>query len=249
MFALAQVLRMRADMFQEYRQRHAERIRMDEGGLTSIEVSFALRLSWAAQEWVGVMEDVRQMFFNGAKLQRWGVLQRVGGVAEKGATAALAADQHMLAVFETLARAFWGLHARGLSLWLGGVYSMVKLCSLRPQQRDESIARGRALWDRLVILEQTVAADQADPDMLEFWHGFLWPKGVVYRELLVLLSEGRLEEAVRTAWRAHSSSAHEKGPLIVVATTSCIDSCLYILPTTSGLVHRYRQPLLAETLV
>ena len=106
-----------------------------------------------------------------------------------------------------MARAFWGLHARGLSLWLGGVYSMVKLCSPQPRERDGCIARGSALWKRLVILEQMFAADRPDTELLEFWHGFLWPKGVAYRELLVLLSEGRLEEAIAYSWRIHSSTS------------------------------------------
>ena len=129
-----------------------------------------------------------------------------------------------------MARAFWGLHARGLSLWLGGVYSMVKLCSMLPQQRDESISRGRALWKRLIVLEQMVAADQPDPELLELWHGFLWPQGVVYRELLVLLSEGRLQEAVSYAWRVHSSTPHEKGPPILVGSTSSRDLSTSISP-------------------
>ena len=46
-FASAQVLRMRADMFQRYRSRHSARIRMDLDGKTSIEVSFIVRLYWA----------------------------------------------------------------------------------------------------------------------------------------------------------------------------------------------------------
>ena len=122
-----------------------------------------------------------------------------------------------------MARAFWGLHARGLSLWLGGVYGMVKLCSVVPQQRDESISRGSALWKRLVVLEEMVAADQPDPELLEFWHGFQWPRSVAYRELLVLLSEGRLDEAVAYAWRVHSATSHEKGPPNLVGSTSCIN--------------------------
>ena len=218
-FACPQVLRMRAGMFQHYRERHAARIRLDLSGHTSIEVSFTIRLSWATQEWVGAMTELRDMFFDVEKMHRWGVLKRrAAGLDEAEATAASAADPHMLAVFESMARAFWGLHARGLSLWLGGIYSMVKLCSLLPRQRDESISRGCALWDGLAVLEMMVAASEADPELLEFWHGFLWPKSVVYRELLVLLSEGRLEEAVAYAWRVHSSTPHEKGPFSIVGS-------------------------------
>ena len=228
--AVAQVLKMRAGMFGSYRKRHSERIRMDQNGQPSIEVSLTLRLSWATQEWIGPMSELREMFFDVGKLQQWGVLhQQRAGLAAAGATAASAADAHLLAVFESMARAFWGLHSRGLCLWLGGVYSMVKLLSSVPQQRDESIARACALWDGLVVLEQTVNEGQADPELLEFWHGFLWPKSTAYKEMLVLLSEGRLEEAVAYAWRMHSCSAHEKGPPYLVC--SIVNRDLHSLPT------------------
>ena len=191
---------MRVDMFKGYRLRHGKRIRLDMDGETSVEVALQLRLGWASQDWIEAMSEIRDQFLDAARMARWGVINPAGE-----------ADQHLLATFEAMARTFWGLHARGFVLWLGGPYVQVKLCSSDASKRLEAVGRARALWKRFRILEVLVSQEDVDPDLKDFWAGCFWPFNVPYRELLILISEGRLDEAVMSAWRIHSSVCHEKG--------------------------------------
>jgi hypothetical protein len=120
-------------------------------------------------------------------------------------------DEFLLETMETMSRTFCGLTARGLCLWQGGVYTMVKLLSQDPGLVQEAVRRAQLLWPRILALETLLATRGCPAGVRAFADRFLWFDGVVYRELLCLLSEGHLEFARTYALRVHGSVHHEKG--------------------------------------
>ena len=127
-----------------------------------------------------------------------------------------------------MSRTFCGLTARGLCLWQGGVYTMVKLLSEDPSQVQEAVQRAQLLWPRILALEALLATVGCPKGVRAFADRFLWFDGVVYRELLCLLSEGHLEFARTYALRVHGSVHHEKGfpeqkipPIPKLSHTAC----------------------------
>jgi hypothetical protein len=120
-------------------------------------------------------------------------------------------DEFLLETVETMSRTFCGLTARGLCLWQGGVYTMVKLLSEDPGLVQEAVRRAELLWPRILALETLLATPGCPAGVRAFGARFLWLDGVAYRELLCLLSEGQLEFARTYALRVHGSVHHEKG--------------------------------------
>jgi hypothetical protein len=120
-------------------------------------------------------------------------------------------DEFLLETVETMSRTFCGLTARGLCLWQGGVYTMVKLLSEDPGLVQEAVRRAELLWPRILALDTLLATPGCPAGVRAFGARFLWLDGVVYRELLCLLSEGQLEFARTYALRVHGSVHHEKG--------------------------------------
>jgi hypothetical protein len=204
---LAQVLQIRKDLFSSYRIGHGIRIQADRDGSSSIDASIRTRVGWASNAWVEPMNHVASHFANhSCTLHKWKVLRLSPTVHGEIET-----DEFLLQVVESLARTFFGLHARSLTLWQGGVYNLVKLLSPDPLHRAEAAARAGRLFPRILALEQYVAGITPDPAVLEFENRFLWYHSVIYREMLGLLSEGDVAMATALAWRAHSSVYHEKG--------------------------------------
>ena len=202
-----QVLQIRKDLFSQYRVAHGLRIKADRDGSSSIDASINARVQWTLKAWIEPMNHVASYLKNGiSTLRKWQVLR----LSPTG-SGELETDEFLLQVVESLARTFFGLHTRSLSPWQGGIYNMCKLCSPEPLHRAEAVARGQALFPRILALEQYVAGDTPDPAVLEFESRFLWYHSVIYREILGLLSEGDIAMATLLAWRAHSSVYHEKG--------------------------------------
>ena len=164
------------------------------------------------------IRDVASHYSDRQLLIDWNVLVAVddiGAVVQTDDPAQgadrLRVDDFLLAVFETMARTFFGLHSRSHALWLGGVYKMVRFCAPEKQIRQECAKWAQSLWLRIVAMEHLMAQDHVDDEIWEFAVSFLWHQGIVYRELLILESEGRPNEAEVYAWRIHSSTYHEKG--------------------------------------
>ena len=99
-------------------------------------------------------------------------------------------DDFLLCSLESISRVFWGLHARSLILWTGGVYNQVKLCSDDDRVRAQAVRRASLLWPRILILENMLVDEGCvDPEVFTFNDGFLWHHGTCYRELHGLVSE------------------------------------------------------------
>ena len=201
-----QVLRIRRDILQCYRESHGQRIKLDHSGQTSIELSFDIRLRWACGEWTVIMQEVANNFANKALLQAWEIL------CPGDAPVADVVDDFLLCSLESISRVFWGLHARSLILWTGGVYNQVKLCSDDPSVRAQAVRRASLLWPRILILENMLVDEGCvDPEVFAFNDGFLWHHGTCYRELHGLVSENYIAQARSYSWQIHSCPYHEKG--------------------------------------
>ena len=207
-----QVIRIRRDVLRSYRESHGHRIKLDHGGQTSIELGMDIRLKWACGEWSVMMQDVANKFANRALLQAWGVLRPADFDDADPIDEADVVDDFLLCSLESICRVFWGLHARSLVLWSGGIYHQVKLCSSDPSLRAQAVRRASVLWHRIMILENMlVDKEGVDPEIKTFNDGFLWHHGTCYRELHCLLSEGFIAQAVTYSWQMHSCPYHEKG--------------------------------------
>ena len=188
-------------MLEVYRASHALRIKSDHSGQTCIELSFDIRLRWACGEWTVIMQEVANNFADKALLRAWNILSPGDAV-----------DEFLLCSMESISRVFWGLHARSLILWTGGVYNQVKLCASDPRVRAQAVRRASLLWPRILILENMlVDAGGVDPEVIDFNDGFLWQHGTCYRELFGLVSENYIAQAMNYSWQIHSSPYHEKG--------------------------------------
>jgi hypothetical protein len=236
MLISSQVLQMRLDLFARYRLEHGLRIQRDRSGQGAIAVSIATRLGWACCDWIGVLNDMVGHFSGPeGSLRTWGVIKAplrtpeaftdapdAAAVAVDPLLAAEAparVDEFLLLTLETMSRTFCGLITRGLCLWQGGVYNMVKLLSEDPAIQLETIQRAQLLFPRILALEKLLAATGCPAPVRAFANRFLWFDGVVYRELLCLLSEGHIESAKTYARRVHGTVHHEKGlPMIYLAT-------------------------------
>lgn len=237
----AQVLLIRKDLFQRFRLEHGLRIQEDRCGKGAIQVSIATRIGWASSTWLSVLNDmVGQLGGLSSGLRRWGVIKPMvlipSAAAPDPLSAApalqsaapgpesaapgpslaavglLAVDDFLLQTAETMSRTFCGLTARALCLWQGGVYNMVKLLSTDPVMQQEAVLRAQRLFPRILALEALLSSGDCPAGVRVFSDRYLWIGGVVYRELLGLLSEGQLEFAKQYAWRVHGSVHHEKGP-------------------------------------
>ncbi len=89
---------------------------------------------------------------------------------------------------------------------------MVKLLSADPALQQEAVQRAQLLFPRMLALEALLSSADCSVDVRSFADRYLWTGGVVYRELLGLLSEGHIQHAKVNAWRIHGSVHHEKGP-------------------------------------
>ena len=177
------------------------------------------------------MQEVASKFADKASLQAWGILHPTGwrrpipacprradpdGGGRPGIAVDPVADdvdEFLLCSFESICRVFWGLHARSLVLWSGGVYNQVKLCASDPRVRAQAVRRASLLWPRILILENMLVAGDVDPEVIAFNDGFLWHQGTCYRELHGLVSENHIAKAVSYSWQIHSCPYHEKGLL------------------------------------
>jgi hypothetical protein len=219
---------MRLDLFARYRLEHGQRIQQDRGGQGAIAVGIATRLGWASGDWIGVLNDmVRQFSGPQGNLRAWGVIKAPLRAPELFTTAPDAAspavdpllaaqaparvDEFLLQTLETMSRTFCGLITRGLCLWQGGVYNMVKLLSEDLSIQSEAIRRAQLLFPRILALEKLLASTGCPKGVRAFANRFIWFDGVVYRELLCLLSEGHIEFAKTYARRVHGTVHHEKG--------------------------------------
>jgi hypothetical protein len=224
----SQVLQIRLDLFAQYRLEHGQRIQQDRCGKGAIAVSIATRLGWASGDWIAVLNDtVGQFSSPRSRLRTWGVIKAPLRAPEPVAAAPDAAaaafdpllaaqaparvDEFLLQTLETMSRTFCGLITRGLCLWQGGVYNMVKLLSEDLSIQAEAIRRAQLLFPRILALEKLLAATGCPAGVRAFANRFLWFDGVVYRELLCLLSEGHIEFAKTYARRVHGTVHHEKG--------------------------------------
>ena len=148
------------------------------------------------------MQEVANKFVDRALLQAWGILRP--DVAD--------VDDFLLCSLESISRVFWGLHARSLILWSGGVYNQVKLCASDPRLRAQVVRRASLLWPRILILENMlVDGGVVDPEIIAFNDSFLWHHGTCYRELHGLVSENYITQATNYSRQVHSCPYHEKG--------------------------------------
>lgn len=92
---------MRVEMFRAFRKAHADRIKLDTSGQTAVQVSFVVRLGWAAESWTTAKFDIGNMFTNRDFMLRCGVL--IAGVDGAADTV----DSHLLRTFEARARCFF----------------------------------------------------------------------------------------------------------------------------------------------
>ena len=198
-----------------YRGDHGQRIKLDHSGQTSIELSIDIRLRWACGEWCVVMQEVANKFADKALLQAWGILRPADAADPVDEVdpvdAADVVDDFLLCSMESMSRVFWGLHARSLILWSGGVYHQVKLCATDPRLRAQAVRRACLLWPRILILENMLVEGGVDSEVTAFEDGYLWHHGTCYRELYGLLSEGYIDQATNYSWQIHSCPYHEKG--------------------------------------
>jgi hypothetical protein len=224
----SQVLQIRLDLFARYRLEHGLRIQQDRSGRGAIAVSITTRLGWATSDWIGVLNHMVGQFTGpDSSLRAWGVIKAPLRAPEPSTAAPDAAaaavdplsaapgparvDDFLLQTLETMSRTFCGLITRGLCLWQGGVYNMVKLLSEDQAIQLEAIRRAQLLFPRILALEKLLAATGCPAPVRAFANRFLWFDGVVYRELLCLLSEGHIEFAKTYARRVHGTVHHEKG--------------------------------------
>jgi hypothetical protein len=93
----------------------------------------------------------------------------------------------------------------------GGVYAQVALLAACVDTQNAAIERAERIFPRLLALESVLASSDCPSEVREFSDRFLWFRTVPYRELMCLISEGHVEEAVLYSWRVHGSTHHEKG--------------------------------------
>ena len=153
-----------------------------------------------------MMQDVANKFADKALLQVWGILQPAASSVPVDAVdpidAADVVDDFLLCSMESMSRVFWGLHARSLILWSGGVYNLVKLCASDPRLRAQAVGRACLLWPRILILENMLVEGDVDPEVVDFEAGYLWHHGTCYRELYGLVSETTLPKPRTTVGRS-----------------------------------------------
>ena len=90
-----------------------------------------------------------------------------GGTSSPGsAGAGTAAVDSFIQKVESLSRVFFGLQARALSLWSGGVYNLVLLCSTDEMEAAAAVLRAQKLYYRVLALEALLAK------------GNLWPSHI-----------------------------------------------------------------------
>lgn len=171
-------------MLRLYREYHAERIKLDRSGDSSITTSLRMRVAWASGTWLTQCDEVFRSLSDGASLIKWGVLQRDG-----------ASDQFLAETCECIARNFCGLMARSYSLWSGGVYTFVRVLSDNPSVMEAAVRRARALFPRVLSLDRLLGTEVCHPDIKAFGARFLWLGNVLYRELLGVLAMGSLDAA------------------------------------------------------
>ena len=209
---------MRAGLFARWRREHGARLKRDKH-LTSIDVSLSLRLSWASGDWLNSLQGVADFWADEASLQQWGVLPAAAGAG----TAAV--DSFLLKKVESLSRVFFGLQARALSLWSGGVYNLVLLCGTDEMEARAAVLRAQKLYYRVLALEALLMAKGNNAEIQAFGHDFIWRRGRVYAELMDLVACNRLDMATAYAWRCHCGLSHEKGSPGKLRHVICLVSC------------------------
>ncbi len=223
----SKVLRIRIDMFLNYRILHGKRIKKDRSGDGGSSIAIETRLGWASCDWLDPCNDIVGMVIGeNPKLRSWGVLEpqvpggggcfdRADGGCPDRATDCVV-DTFLLETVETMARTFIGLAARSHTLWQGGVYALVSLLADCDHTRQLTIERAQRTFPRILALETALMATDCPKELEEFANRFLWFRTTPYRELLCLISEGHIDEAVLYTWRIHGSTHHEKGRLAKV---------------------------------
>ena len=148
-----------------------------------------------------------RLFFDVAFLQSLDVI-RTAGEADR---AAFIADEFMLSTFESFARVYWGLQTRNYIIWTGGVYHCVLFCSTEQPARLGAIDRAQRLQPRVQSLEAELEQPNASEGIIAFGNKFFWRHGIIYRELLMLSTARRHDEAMQYSWGVHGGFSHEKG--------------------------------------
>lgn len=224
-----QVLRVRCELLKKFRQSHGARIKKDQSAETAVQLSLGLRLNWATGAWLESLREVANFFTDKTRLLEWGVILTVASgpaaanMAERAPAAAAAenalgpdaaeaaGDEFLVSTFEAIARVFWGLHARNMCLWSGGIYVMAGLCSKKEAVIQQVVRRAEALHYRCKALARLLESTACPAGVKDFEAQFLWRHGVIYQELLSMIAHGHLDRAKVYAWQIHSSIAHEKG--------------------------------------
>ena len=210
-----QVQRIRIKMLQSHRRQHAQRIKQDKN-TPSVKLSLELRMAWAAGSWMQPMNEVHGCFFDVSLLLSLEIIS-VGRTDEPADRAAVTADEFLLTTFESFARVYWGLQTRSYIIWSGGVYNTSLFCSNDEHLRLHAINRAQLLQPRVQALDELLNSE-ADlqnscdrPGVVDFGHHFFWRHGIVYRELLMLSTDQRHDEAMHYSWSVHAGVSHEKG--------------------------------------
>ena len=210
-----QVQRIRIKMLQSHRRQHAQRIKQDKN-TPSVKLSLELRMAWAAGSWMQPMNEVHGCFFDVSLLLSLEIIS-VGRTDEPADRAAVMADEFLLTTFESFARVYWGLQTRSYIIWSGGVYNTSLFCSNDEHLRLHAINRAQLLQPRVQALDELLNSE-ADlqnscdrPGVVDFGHHFFWRHGIVYREVLMLSTDQRHDEAMHYSWSVHAGVSHEKG--------------------------------------
>ena len=222
------MLRIRGDLFVEFRAENSDRIKHDRNGETSVQTSFKVRVAWARGDWMRICSGVMGALASLPLLRRWEIVKggfagRIGGSAGRSDDSV---DRFLMETLEALSRNFVGIQARNLMLWSGGIYNSAMLLTGEPADEKAFFDRARLLWIRLQQFEEALCdsaseANIADPaiaavvavhaDLREFEQGYLWMDGTIYRELLAAAHSGLAEFCRQYAARIHSGVFHEKG--------------------------------------
>lgn len=194
-FLQIQVIRIRADMFRSYRCEHGGRIKGDRDGTSSMTASLDVRLGWATWSWLRpCTEVVTQLVGRATQLRAWGIVQQPAGAADpRGASPAI--DDFLLKVSECLARNFCGLMARSYTLWMGGIYTYVRVLSEDPNDVQNAVRRASMLFPRILALKKLLSTSVCHPEVIAFGATFLWMDSIVYMELLGALAMGSIDAA------------------------------------------------------
>ena len=140
---------------------------------------------------------------NVGDLVRFGVLVRSGD--------GLSVNQQMLEFKERWDRCFLAQRCRSQLLWHGGVYSTAALLAPEARYRTKEEGRLLKLQPALLAAEEAAAKPDADEELIDFLHGYIWGASRVLRLLLMLVAMGELDAARYVAGLLHRNIRLSKG--------------------------------------